>query len=48
MAKLNKNYPILIHPPIPLILKVQKFAKEGTKAIIIVQKWKGQLRSELL
>jgi hypothetical protein len=43
------KYPALIHPPIPLILKsIQKFAKEGTKAIIIVPKWRDQVWSELV
>jgi hypothetical protein len=42
-------YPMLLHPPIPLILKtIQKFANEGSKAILIVPKWKGQVWSTLV
>jgi hypothetical protein len=33
---------MLLHPPIPLILKtIQKFANKGSKVILIVPKWKG-------
>jgi hypothetical protein len=42
-------YPILLHPLIPLILKtIQKFATEGSKAMLIVPKWKGQVWSTLV
>jgi hypothetical protein len=41
--------PILLHPPIPLILKVlQRFREEGKIAILIVSSWKGQVWSSLL
>jgi hypothetical protein len=43
------HYPILIHLPIPFILKsIQKFANESSKAIMIVPKWKGQIWSALV
>jgi hypothetical protein len=36
--------PVLLHPPVPLILKVlQKFREEGKIAILIVPSWKGQV-----
>jgi hypothetical protein len=38
----------LIYPPIPLILKsIQKFTKEGKRAIMIVPKWKVQTPLEV-
>jgi hypothetical protein len=41
--------PVLLHPPIPLILKtIQKFTTEGSKSILIVPKWKGQVWSTLV
>jgi hypothetical protein len=43
------TYPMLLHPLIPLILKtIQKFANKGSKAILIVPKWKGQVWSAMV
>jgi hypothetical protein len=39
---------ILLHPPIPLLLKVlKKFYEEGKIAILIAPSWKGQVRMDL-
>jgi hypothetical protein len=48
--KLVKNKkPFLLHPPIPLILKVlQKIQKEGKITILITLVWKGQIWLNLL
>jgi hypothetical protein len=44
----NKN-PILLHPPVPLILKVlQKFREKRKIIILIVPSWKVQVWSSLL
>jgi hypothetical protein len=35
---------LLIHPPIPLILKaLRKFKREGKEAVLVVPDWKGQI-----
>jgi hypothetical protein len=40
---------VLLHPPIPLLLKVlKKFKEEGKIAILIAPSWKGQVWSDLL
>jgi hypothetical protein len=43
------NIVLLIHPPIPLILKaLRKFEREGKEAVLIVPDWKGQIWTPLL
>jgi hypothetical protein len=43
------NKVLLIHPPIPLILKaLRKFEREGKEAVLIVPGWKGQIWTPLL
>jgi hypothetical protein len=45
----NIKGPILLHPPIPLLLRVlKKFKEEGKIAILIAPAWKGQVWSDLL
>jgi hypothetical protein len=40
---------LLIHPPIPLILKaLRKFEKEGSTAVVVVPDRKGQIWTPLL
>jgi hypothetical protein len=40
---------LLIHPPIPLILRaLRKFEKEGCTAVVVVPDWKGQIWTPLL
>jgi hypothetical protein len=40
---------LLIHPPIPLILKtLRKLEKEGSTAVVVVPDWKGQIWTPLL
>jgi hypothetical protein len=39
-----KNSLLLLHPPIPLILRsLQKFEREGKVAVLVVPDWKGQI-----
>jgi hypothetical protein len=43
------NRVLLIHPPIPLILKVlRKFEREGRVAVVVVPDWKCQIWTPLL
>jgi hypothetical protein len=45
----TNNLVLLIHPPIPLILKpLKKFEREGREAVLIVPDWKGQIWTPLL
>jgi hypothetical protein len=40
----QKNSLLLLHPPIPLILRsLQKFEREGKVAVLVVPDWKGQI-----
>jgi hypothetical protein len=40
---------LLIHHPIPLILKaLRKFEREGKVAVVVVPDWKGQIWTPLL
>jgi hypothetical protein len=40
----NIKGPVLLHPPIPLLLKVlKKFKEEGKIVILIAPAWKGQV-----
>jgi hypothetical protein len=45
----NIKGPVLLHPPIPLLLKVlKKFQEEGKIVTLIAPSWKGQVWTDLL
>jgi hypothetical protein len=45
----QKNNVLLLHPPIPLILRShQKFEREGSVGVMIAPDWKGQIWTLIL